>query len=63
MKTRKRYILAKIESTYGVDPTPTAGANAILTSGLNRKIYEGNKVTRELDRATLGADEEINTSP
>jgi hypothetical protein len=63
MKIRKHYILAKIEATYGVDPTPTAGTNAILTSGLNRKIYEGNKVTRNLDRATLGADEEINTGP
>lgn len=63
MKTRKRYILAKIETTYGTDSTPAAGTNAILTSGLQRTIYEGNTVERNLDRATLGADEQINTGP
>jgi hypothetical protein len=63
MKTRKRYILAKIESTYGTDPTPDAATNAILTTGLQRTIYEGNTVERNLDRATLGADEQINTGP
>jgi hypothetical protein len=31
--TRKRLIVAKIESTYGTDPTPT-GANAILVRNL-----------------------------
>lgn len=63
MKTRKRFILAKTEATYGTDPTPTAGLNAILTSGLNRTIYDGNTVERNLDRATLGLDEQINTGP
>ena len=62
MKTRKKYILAKIETTYGTDPTPAA-ANAILTSGLQRSLYEGNVVTRELDRETLGNDETVNTAP
>lgn len=33
--TRKAIILAKIESSYGVDPTPTGAANAILISNLN----------------------------
>jgi len=63
MKTRKRFILAKIEDTYGTDPTPTAGLNAILTTGLQRTIYDGNTVERNLDRATLGLDEQINTGP
>ena len=62
MQTRKKYILAKIESTYGTDPTPVA-ANAILTTGLQRSLYEGNTVSRELDRSTLGAYATVNTGP
>jgi hypothetical protein len=31
----KRFILAKIESTYGTDPVPTGGANAMLARNLN----------------------------
>lgn len=62
MKTRKKYLLAKIEATYGTDPTPAA-ADAMLTSGLQREIYGGPTITRDLDRDVLGADEQINTSP
>lgn len=62
MKTRKKYLLAKIESTYGVDPTPT-NAEAILTMGLQRTPYDGNTIERDTDRSTLGADESINTAP
>lgn len=35
--TRKSLVLAKIESTYGSDPTPTTAANAILASDLELK--------------------------
>ncbi len=35
---RKTLVLAKIESSYGVDPTPTVASNAILT--LNAEIKE-----------------------
>lgn len=63
MKARKKFILAKTEGTYGTDPTPAAGTNAILTTGLQRSVYEGNTVERNLDRATLGTDEQINTGP
>lgn len=62
MKTRKKYLLAKIESTYGTDPTPVAG-DAILTMGLQREVYGGPTVQRNNDRDTLGADETINTAP
>jgi len=62
MQTRKKYILAKQESTYGTDPTPAA-ANAILTTGLQRKIYDGPTVERQLDRADLGSNPLINTAP
>ncbi|MCB0249761.1 MAG: hypothetical protein KDI07_14400 [Anaerolineae bacterium] len=62
MKTRKRYILVKMESTYGTDPTPTA-SDAVLTNGLQREIYSGPTVSRETDLSTLGAREQINTAP
>lgn len=62
MKTRKRYILAEIESSYGTDPTPVA-ADAVLTNGLQREIYSGPVVSRETDRSTLGALAQINTAP
>jgi len=62
MKTRSKYLLAKMETTYGTDPTPAA-ANAIITGNLARDIYAGNTVTRENDRTALGAREVINTAP
>ncbi len=34
MLTRKTIVLAKIESTYGTDPVPTPGANAIMAQNL-----------------------------
>ena len=42
MLKRKQVILAKIETTYGSDPTPTAGANAILA--INPEIKEVKEV-------------------
>lgn len=62
MKTRSKYILSKIESTYGTDPTPGA-SEAILTHGLERTIYDGNVIERGQDQATLGSTESINTAP
>jgi hypothetical protein len=63
MKTRKRFILAKIETTYGTDAEPVVATDSILTTGLQRTIYDGNTVERNLDRSTLGLDEQINTGP
>ena len=34
-RMRNALILAKTETTYGVDPTPTGAANAILCSGIS----------------------------
>lgn len=62
MKARSKYLLAKIEATYGIDPTPAA-ANAVITHGLERTIYDGNVIERDQDRATLGSTESINTAP
>lgn len=60
MKSRRQYILAVRETIYGADPTPDSG-NAILTSGLAPGFQQGNRVTRDLDSPSLGADQEIAT--
>ncbi len=52
--TRKRAILAKIETTYGVDPTPTGGANAILMSNITVSPMEMNLAQRNNIKAYLG---------
>lgn len=62
MHFRKKYLLAKIESAYGTDPTPD-DTNAILTTNLTISPYEGNSVSRNLDRPYLGGQEKINTGP
>lgn len=45
MRDDKAVLLAKIEGTYGVDPTPTAAANAILTTPPSWEIV-GKRVER-----------------
>lgn len=54
LKTRKRTILAKIESTYATDPTPTGSANAILLRNLNVVPLDGELVNRDLIRPYFG---------
>lgn len=54
----KRTILAKIESSYGTDPTPTGGSNAILVRNLEVTPIVANLVGRELIRAYLGDSEQ-----
>ena len=49
---RKKYILAKIESTYGTDPV-AVGGDAILTKNLQINPQQGNRVNRDLDLAEL----------
>ena len=56
--TRKRLILAKIESTYGTDSTPT-GAEAILVRNLEITPLQADVVTRDLIRPYLGNFEQI----
>lgn len=52
--TRKRTILAKLETTYGVDPTPTGSADAMLVRNLNVTPIEAQQVSRDLIRPYLG---------
>lgn len=60
--TRKRVILAKTETTYGVDPTPTGAANAILVRNLNVTPQSTQLVGRELIRPFLGNFEQLQAS-
>jgi len=56
---RKRVILAKIESSYGVDPTPTGAANAIMVRNLNVTPQDADFVDRNLVRPYLGRSEQL----
>lgn len=56
-------VIAKTEVTYGTDPVPTGAANAILSKGAVPQPLLGNRVTRDLDRSTWGAQSEISTGP
>jgi hypothetical protein len=55
--SRKRTILAKIETVYGTDPTPTGAANAVLCRNINPKPQNADLKSRELIRPYLGASE------
>jgi hypothetical protein len=56
---RKRSILAKIESSYGSDSSPTGAANAILIKNLNVTPMEMNLLPRDNIKPYLGNNEEI----
>lgn len=56
---RNTAILAKIESTYGVDSTPTEGANAILVSNVSINPLAATNVDRDLIRPYLGNSEQL----
>lgn len=60
--SRKKLLLAKAESTYGTDPTPTGAANAILTSDLSITPLAGASVSRNFDRAAFGNSLNIKTA-
>lgn len=51
----KKYLLGKIEVSEGIDATPTVGANAILTVGLDATGLEGDQKVRELDGQFAGS--------
>jgi hypothetical protein len=56
--SRKRLILAKIESTYGTDSTP-AGTDAILVRSLEVTPIEADVVSRDLIRPYLGNSDQL----
>ena len=57
--SRRQLLLAKAETTYGTDPTPTAGANAILVRNIEVTPLEADTVSRELIRPYLGQSEQL----
>ena len=56
---RNTAILAKNESTYGTDVTPTEGANAILVSNCSITPFVANNVDRDLIRPYFGGSEQL----
>lgn len=57
--TRKRTILAKIETTYGTDPTPTGAANAIQVKNVETIPLQASVVSRDIIRPYLGESEQL----
>lgn len=55
---RKTIILARLESTYGVEPTGWTGADALLASNVQMS-YVSNNRNRDVIRDYLGASEEL----
>ena len=53
---RRKVLFAKAETTYGDDAEPTGALNAILTRDLTIEPLNGEVLSRELDKATFGAD-------
>ncbi len=58
VKSRKRLLRAKIESTYGTDPTP-AGTDAVLVRSLEVTPLQSDVVERELIRPYFGNFEQL----
>ena len=56
---KKQLILAKIETSYGVDPTPTGAANAILMQNLSVKPISPTIVKRNVLKGFLGAQPQM----
>ncbi len=56
--TRRRLILAKIETTYGTDSSP-AGSNAVLVRNLEIQPLLSETVNRELVRPFLGQSDQL----
>lgn len=58
---RNKLFLAKIETTAGVDASPTAAADAMLAQDLSITV-EADTITRNLDKSYFGADPELYTN-
>lgn len=62
IKWKSKIILVKAEgATYGVDPTPTGAANAMLLTDVELAPMEGQDVSRNLEQPFMGAQEDIPT--
>jgi hypothetical protein len=52
--TRKKFLIAKIESTYGTDPTPVGGSNAIQVTNLEVTPIESDNVQAAAYQGFIG---------
>jgi hypothetical protein len=57
--TKKRTVLAKMETVYGTDSTPTGSANAMLVKNLSITPISAELVSRDLIRPYLGNSESL----
>ena len=57
--SRKKLLMAELETTYGTDPTPTASANAIEVRNIEITPLEVETVSRELVRPFLGQADQL----
>lgn len=58
---KSKILLAKIETTYGLDSVPTGALNAILATEVRIQPMEGNDVSRDLELPYLGGQGTIPT--
>lgn len=56
---RNLAILAKLESTYGIDPTPTGAANAVLGVDVELTPFEAEEAKRNDTRPYMGARQSL----
>jgi len=56
---RSTAILLELETTYGVDPVPTAGADALLASNLGYPDFVANNVDRGNIKPYFGSDQQL----
>lgn len=56
---RQRVMLAELETTYAVDPTPTGAANAMLAKDIQISPMEGDDLSRDLDFPHMAAQPTI----
>jgi len=61
LKWKSKVLLAKVETSYGTDPTPTGTLNAILATEVRLTPMEGQDVSRDLELPWLGAQGSIPT--
>lgn len=61
LKWKSKVLLAKIETTYGTDATPTGATNAILATEVRLTPMEGQDVSRNLEMPYMAAQATIPT--
>ncbi len=60
--TKQHAILAKLETSYGVDAVPTGAANAILCGNITTKPFAGSTADRTRTYPTMGASPKVHTA-